>query len=889
TERGFHSILWYSIGQEFGCGNTDIQLHPTEPYQLKSPNYPSDVTEYLYCNWLITSSSDMQIKVTVQDLHIGYGDGMTIGNVQTDGSNNVDGILNIVRGVKVHTVYSSSHVIQIEYWTNDHGGEKNVTTRFWFELQQVDAMSTDCHEETEFRCEDGDVCVDRIGVCDVIMDCPDRSDEENCPLPTCPANERCANETTCLLRKFHCDGIIDCTEAEDENNCDLRLCPRDCTCKMNDALIKGTLMMHANCTGHPNMSQVIESLPRMTNGITLRRESITDLPSGVFENLPFLVRIDLERNLLTRLEAGAFDGLAYLQVLKINVNNLVDIDDGVFATLASIRKLLRLDGNKLVSLREGMFRGLDRLLFLRLGRNQITSLKANTFRHLSSLISLDLGSNQISSVEPGAFEGLTNLLVLHFQDNQLKVIEANTFSGLQLVNHLDIGGSPWTEVKPGAFNGLESLEILNMRRRPNQVQEFQVKKNEIEHLQHLMSLIVDDPKMCCLLDYKTNGIIELCFPSNKLDEEIPYLSCNRIMHNSVLRVFIWCLGISALIGNAGIIMWRLNMKDSGKRSQSVLILNLAVSDLIMGLYMVIVAGADVHYQDDYFLHAPEWKSGHLCKFAGFLSMLSSEASVFFITMISIDRFLCVVFPFGKKWLRLESARMASVILWAISLIISVPPLFLQDMRNDKNETFYGLYDVCVGLPLVVKPKVVSHNNTLLGVPLNRTITQQAEPSWIFSATVYLGINFACCLVVMGCYIAIAFVVIIKLPAKKLHKRKDREHRRREMTMATRMLLIVGTDFCCWMPVIIMGILSQSGAVDIPDETYAWVVVFVIPINSAINPYLYTVSNANAVSLNCCNVRSPGGLVDSVRMKPLTSQTKDTQAGRSSRSGTQSFL
>ena len=42
------------------------------------------------------------------------------------------------------------------------------------------SVSTDCHEETEFRCEDGDVCVDRIGVCDVIMDCPDRSDEENC-------------------------------------------------------------------------------------------------------------------------------------------------------------------------------------------------------------------------------------------------------------------------------------------------------------------------------------------------------------------------------------------------------------------------------------------------------------------------------------------------------------------------------------------------------------------------------------------------------------------------------------------------------------------------------------------------------------------------------------
>ena len=380
--------------------------------------------------------------------------------------------------------------------------------------------------------------------------------------------------------------------------------------------------------------------------------------------------------------------------------------------------------------------------------------------------------------------------------------------------------------------------------------------------------------MCCLLDFKTIGM-DKCVPDNKFKSEIPYLSCNRIMHSPVLRVFVWCLGISALIGNAGIILWRLKVKDSGKRSQSVLILNLAVSDLIMGLYMLIVGGADVHFQDDYFLHADEWKTGHLCKFAGFLSMLSSEASVFFITMISIDRFLCVVFPFGKKWFRLESARVASVIMWIIAVSISVPPVFLQDILDDKNITLYGLYDICVGLPLVINRKTENKTNILLDVWTNeiRGVTQKAGPSWAFSFTVYIGINCICCLVVLACYAAIAFVVIFKLPSKKLHKRKDKEHRKREMTMATRMLLIVGTDFCCWMPVIIMGILSQTGAVDIPDVAYAWVVVFVIPINSAINPYLYTVSNANAVSIKCC--QSPGKSVDEIRMTTSTARhTKD---------------
>ncbi len=65
------------------------------------------------------------------------------------------------------------------------------------------------------------------------------------------------------------------------------------------------------------------------------------------------------------------------------------------------------------------------------------------------------------------------------------------------------------------------------------------------------------------------------------------------------------------------------------------------------------------------------------------------------------------------------------------------------------------------------------------------------------------------------------------------------HRQREVKMAVKMALIVGTDFACWMPVIIMGILSQAGIVEISPDMYAWIAVLILPINSSLNPYLYT--------------------------------------------------
>ena len=63
----------------------------------------------------------------------------------------------------------------------------------------------------------------------------------------------------------------------------------------------------------------------------------------------------------------------------------------------------------------------------------------------------------------------------------------------------------------------------------------------------------------------------------------------------------------------------------------------------------------------------------------------------------------------------------------------------------------------------------------------------------------------------------------------------------QVKLAMRMAVIVGTDFICWMPIIFMGLLSASGAVEIPADIYAWTAVFILPLNSSLNPYLYTFS------------------------------------------------
>ena len=63
----------------------------------------------------------------------------------------------------------------------------------------------------------------------------------------------------------------------------------------------------------------------------------------------------------------------------------------------------------------------------------------------------------------------------------------------------------------------------------------------------------------------------------------------------------------------------------------------------------------------------------------------------------------------------------------------------------------------------------------------------------------------------------------------------------QIRLTAKVAAIVLTDFACWFPIIIIGILVQAGALTLPPDVFAWCVTFVLPINSAINPYLYTIA------------------------------------------------
>ncbi|CAH1800941.1 unnamed protein product, partial [Owenia fusiformis] len=101
------------------------------------------------------------------------------------------------------------------------------------------------------------------------------------------------------------------------------------------------------------------------------------------------------------------------------------------------------------------------------------------------------------------------------------------------------------------------------------------------------------------------------------------------------------------------------------------------------------------------------------------------------------------------------------------------------------------------------------------------------------------------------YAAAGYLAIFVATRMSRLKTKKCLGHEKERKMAAKLMWIVATDFCCWVPVIIMGFLTYY-KVQLPGEIVAYVSIFVLPINSAINPILYTFSTLplNVLRLKC---------------------------------------
>ena len=287
-----------------------------------------------------------------------------------------------------------------------------------------------------------------------------------------------------------------------------------------------------------------------------------------------------------------------------------------------------------------------------------------------------------------------------------------------------------------------------------------------------------------------------------------FSSCKDLMANLTLRISIWILGCIALFGNVFVLVWRSKTRSENK-VHALLLLNLAIADFLMGIYLIMIASVDYYYRGSYFIYNNSWKRSPLCQFSGFVSIVSSEASVFILTIMTVDRYVTIVHPMKHIGLDVRGTYVVLFLTWLSAFVLAGVPLTGIDYFKE----FYARSGVCLPLQL----------------------TANKPAGWQYSVFVFLALNFASFMLIFVLY----FVMFLKIQRTRQMSGASNA----VASIGSRMVFIVLTDFCCWIPIIIIGISSLLGMQANP-AVYAWIAVFVLPLNSALNPILYTISTAN---------------------------------------------
>ncbi|XP_039247954.2 uncharacterized protein LOC120325854 isoform X1 [Styela clava] len=373
----------------------------------------------------------------------------------------------------------------------------------------------------------------------------------------------------------------------------------------------------------------------------------------------------------------------------------------------------------------------------------------------------------------------------------------------------------------------------------------------------------------------------------------------ELLANPILRTLVWIMGFLSFSGNLSVIFQEIRYICGSFQLQPVtkvnrmLILNLAVSDIIMGIYLIGLGIAGLVMQGRYCSKDLIWRSSSACISLGVLSVISSEASVMTMVLLTCARLYAILRPF-------ESAQRPGVryilfsiiMIWILSIIIALLPLtsFLSEifvahatfsynpfLRNvgvslDGAKTLFkrtlvfdlknnvsleeNIYDVINtstwhDLELLSKKYFVHSDlfslETLFGyysvnsVCIPKYFVTRSDPAWQFSLTINI-FNFVAFIFVVSMYLAIYFKSTNT--SNIAPGNKDNE---RNLQMQKKILRLVATDFCCWIPICIIAICKFAGAY-VDNTAYAVAAVVLLPINSALNPILYSNLTENVAKI-----------------------------------------
>ena len=361
----------------------------------------------------------------------------------------------------------------------------------------------------------------------------------------------------------------------------------------------------------------------------------------------------------------------------------------------------------------------------------------------------------------------------------------------------------------------------------------------------------------------------------KNNDNSVFSSEQEMIANPALKSCFWIMGIAVISGNCYVISSTLFLFKAAKLNKSLkyqhlIILNISIADLIMGIYLLIIAVYSVYYSGHYGQIDFKWRSSLRCSIIGSLAVLSSEASCLFMVLLTSYRLYVVYKPFSTLSTSTRKYKLGIISVWLMAFIIAVLPIphqtfdyFVHSVEfsnqftrskiwNKENVTTFACRWAILNNRLM-KCNYNDWDSTKLFLKINdpeyspgvefgyygqtsvcmpRFYVYRGESAWEYSLVI-ITVNF-----LSFFFIAVSYICMLTKAKKTKIEVKNIQRNKQQSRMQRRISRIIITDFLCWIPICITAFVKLSGFY-VNDVAYIVSAGLLLPINSAFNPLLYS--------------------------------------------------
>ncbi|XP_034024597.1 type-1 angiotensin II receptor [Thalassophryne amazonica] len=281
-----------------------------------------------------------------------------------------------------------------------------------------------------------------------------------------------------------------------------------------------------------------------------------------------------------------------------------------------------------------------------------------------------------------------------------------------------------------------------------------------------------------------------------------------------------------------------------KTVANIFVFNLAISDLTFLITLPMWA--------TFVATGYRWSfGGFLCKTCAGMTIFNLYTSIFFLTALSIDRYLAIVHPMRSRRFRtVLYARNTCVVIWMFAFLVSLPTVLTRDVYYIENSN----KTVC-GVLHSVEKNNTSFESVLLSISLMKSLLGFLVPF----------------LIIITCY---CLIVQTLLGARRIQK----SSRSRDDEVLRMLAAAVLAFFLCWVPhqvfhfmhmLIQLSVLQNCDIMEIVDTATPFTICIAY-FNSCVNPIVYGFVGhnfrKNLLRLLRCSPSGPTGPHPSISSK-----------------------